>query len=102
MADVQCSRCGSMAAGLERVPLPGEGHYAGIRPEKIVIAGEGLAVEVSAVDYMGAETVLRLRHGDNTIMARVDGRADAVDGDQLHITWNASDVHLFDQSGNRM
>jgi sn-glycerol 3-phosphate transport system ATP-binding protein len=85
-----------------RVPLPGEGYYAGIRPEKVVIADEGLEVEVSAVDYMGAETVLRLRHGDNMIMARVDGRADATDGDQLHITWNADDVHLFDQSGARL
>ena len=85
-----------------QVPLPGEGFYAGVRPEKIMIADAGLSVEVSAVDYMGAETVLRLRHGDNTIMARVAGRADAVDGDQLHITWNASDVHLFDQSGSRL
>ena len=87
---------------LDGVPLPGGGHYAGIRPEKVEIADAGLAVEVSAVDYMGAETVLRLRHGDNTIMVRVDGRADAVDGDQLHITWNANDVHLFDQSGSRL
>ena len=86
----------------DQVPLPGSGHYVGIRPEKVEIAAAGLAVEVSAVDYMGAETVLRLRHGDNTIMARVDGRAEAVDGDHLHITWNPNDVHLFDQSGSRL
>jgi sn-glycerol 3-phosphate transport system ATP-binding protein len=86
----------------DRVPLPGSGHYVGIRPEKVIVGDSGLAVEVSAVDYMGAETVLRLRYRDNTIMARVDGRAGAVAGDQLRITWNPADVHLFDQSGRRL
>jgi len=86
----------------DRVPLPGRGHYVGIRPEKVIVGDSGLAVEVSAVDYMGAETVLRLRYRDNTIMARVDGRAGAVAGDQLRITWNPADVHLFDQSGRRL
>jgi sn-glycerol 3-phosphate transport system ATP-binding protein len=91
------------AADLDgQVPLPDGGHFVGIRPEKVVLADAGLAVEVSAVDYMGAETVLRLRHGDNTIMARVDGRAAAVSGDRLRITWEANDVHRFDQAGNRL
>jgi sn-glycerol 3-phosphate transport system ATP-binding protein len=86
----------------DKVPLPGGGHYAGIRPERVVVGDSGLTVEVSAVDYMGAETVLRLRHRDNTIMARVAGRTDAVAGDQLRITWNPDDVHLFDQAGSRL
>ncbi len=82
--------------------LPSGGHYMGIRPEKVRLADSGLAVEVSAVDYMGAETVLRLLHLGHTIMVRVDGRADAVAGDQLQITWNQDDVHLFDREGSRL
>ncbi len=77
-------------------------HFMGIRPEKIRLADAGLAVEVSAVDYMGAETVLRLLHHDNTIMARVDGRTDATPGKQLRIDWNREDLHLFDQQGERL
>jgi len=84
-----------------QVTVPERGHYMGIRPEKVRLADSGLAVEVSAVDYMGAETVLRLLHRGHTLMVRVDGRAAMVAGDRLHITWNPDDVHLFDQHGNR-
>ncbi len=82
--------------------VPSGGHSMGIRPEKVRLADSGLTVEVSAVDYMGAETVLRLLHRDNTIMARVDGRAEAVPGDRLHIDWSRDDVHLFDENGIRL
>ncbi len=84
------------------VNYPGGGHLIGIRPEKVRLADSGLAVEVSAVDYMGAETVLRLLHHGHTIMARVDGRTDTVPGDQLRISWSEQDVHRFDQAGNRL
>ncbi len=85
-----------------QINLPSRGHYMGIRPEKVRLADSGLAVEVSAVDYMGAETVLRLLHLGRTIMVRVDGRTDAVAGDQLQITWSQDDVHLFDREGSRL
>jgi sn-glycerol 3-phosphate transport system ATP-binding protein len=82
--------------------VPSGGHFMGIRPEKVRLTDSGLTVEVSAVDYMGAETVLRLLHHDKTIMARVNGRAEAVPGDRLHIDWSRDDVHLFDESGIRL
>ena len=84
------------------IEVPEDGCYMGIRPEKIRIANSGLPVEVSAVDYMGAETVLRLRHRDNTLMARIDGRAEAAPGDRLCIAWNRADVQLFDKQGSRL
>ena len=88
---------------LERaVDAPENGRFLGIRPEKIRIADAGLPVEVSAVDYMGAETVLRLRHRDSTLMARIDGRAEAAPGDRVCITWDREDVHLFDREGARL
>ena len=82
--------------------VPSGGHFMGIRPEKVRLADSGLTVEVSAVDYMGAETVLRLLHHDNTIMARADGRTGAAPGDRLHIDWSRDDVHLFDENGIRL
>jgi sn-glycerol 3-phosphate transport system ATP-binding protein len=86
----------------ERAPDGAQSGLIGIRPEKIRLADAGLPVEVTAVDYMGAETVLRLRHQDQPMLARVDGRADAVPGDRLTIQWNDDDVHLFDSEGVRM
>ena len=84
------------------VAVPNGGHFVGVRPEKVNLADSGLAVEVSAVDYMGAETVLRLLHHGHTIMARVDGRAEAAPGDRLHIDWSRDDLHLFDENGIRL
>lgn len=85
-----------------QVPDGDGGWFLGIRPEKIRIVDSGLPVQVSAVDYMGAETVLRLKHHGNTLMARIDGRAEAVPGDRLNIAWNQNDVHLFDKTGARL
>ncbi|MCP5084689.1 MAG: ABC transporter ATP-binding protein [Alphaproteobacteria bacterium] len=73
----------------------------GIRPENIHIAAKGLAAEVGAVDYMGAETVLRLKLGSQNLMARVNGRASAAPGETVNISWKAQDVHLFDEHGIR-
>ena len=79
-----------------------EAEYFGIRPEKIHLSESGLPAEVSAVDYMGAETVLRFQYQDQIIMARIHGRADTIPGDKLSIHWDDGDVHLFDKQGVRL
>ena len=86
-----------------RKNIPGgtDGTLLGIRPEKITIADEGLPVEVSSVDFMGAETVLRLSHGQLSLMIRLDGRPIAKPGDKLSVTWQQADMHLFDGNGIR-
>ncbi len=73
----------------------------GIRPEHIRIADKGLPVEVASTDYMGAETVLRLRHADQVVMARIHGRPSVAAGDRLKIAWAADEVHVFDETGTR-
>ncbi|HCX86890.1 MAG TPA: ABC transporter ATP-binding protein [Gammaproteobacteria bacterium] len=86
------------------IELGGErqGRLIGVRPEKIRFSDSGLAVEVSAIDYMGAETIVRLSHGRSSILARVEGRPDLSKGDHLCIEWNAHDLHFFDQEGMRI
>ncbi len=74
----------------------------GVRPEKLRLADTGLPVEVAAVDYMGAETVLRLVHRGRALMARVEGRTHVAPGDTLHVAWDPADVHLFDERGRRV
>jgi sn-glycerol 3-phosphate transport system ATP-binding protein len=83
------------------MPANAKGWMLGIRPEKIQIADAGLPVDVSAVDFLGAETVLRLRHGTQKLMIRLDGRPNAKAGDKLHVTWASDDVHVFDENGIR-
>jgi len=76
--------------------------YFGVRPEKIRISESGLSAKVAAVDYMGAETFLRFQYQNQIIMARINGRADAIPGDKLLINWDDGDVHLFDKQGVRL
>ena len=83
------------------ISLDTTGLLLGIRPEKLALADQGLPVEVSAVDFLGAETILRLLHGTQQLMIRVEGRPTATAGDKLHVTWSPGDVHLFDQNGIR-
>ena len=76
--------------------------FMGIRPEKIRFSQSGLSVEVLAVDYMGAETVVKVKHGAALILARIEGRPNVSQGEHLNIEWNDQDVHLFDQQGDRI
>ena len=85
----------------DAVPRAKPGWSLGIRPENIRIGDTGLPVSVVAADYMGAETILRLKHGQQILMARIGGRSMTKVGDELRITWQAGDIHLFDENGLR-
>ncbi len=85
-----------------RMPNTLDAGFLGVRPEKIRFRELGLPVEILAIDYMGAETVLRLRHGACTLMARTEGRVTAKQGDSLHVDWHEDDIHLFDKTGKRL
>jgi sn-glycerol 3-phosphate transport system ATP-binding protein len=77
------------------------GWSLGIRPEEINLSERGLPVRVGAVDFLGAETVIRLFHGDQPIFARTNGRAKIAPGDRLKISWPRVAIHLFDENGIR-
>lgn len=76
--------------------------FVGIRPEKIRFDDLGLPVTVSSVDYMGAETIVRVSHHNSLILARIEGRPNVSDGDRIHINWDAGDLHEFDSEGVRI
>jgi sn-glycerol 3-phosphate transport system ATP-binding protein len=78
-----------------------EGWSLGVRPEHIRLGESGISVEVSAIDYMGAETVLRLRYQDHVIMARLNGRAKVALEEAVKIAWSPENIHLFDEKGTR-
>ena len=73
----------------------------GIRPEAAHLAGDGVATTVAAVEYLGADTLLDTRIGDQPFIVRVSGRANAAPGDKVGIRWEPSAVHWFDQSSQR-
>ncbi len=74
----------------------------GVRPEHIQISQTGLPVQVIAADYLGAETVLRLDHHQQTVFARINGIHTFGPGDRLNVAWPPEAVHGFDNQGKRI
>ena len=73
----------------------------GIRPETAELATDGLPADVAAVEYLGADTLLDTRIGDQPFTVRVAGRPNASIGEKIGIRWEASTAHWFDQSSQR-
>lgn len=85
--------------------LPAEPHtdgFVGVRPEHVRVGQSGLPVRVSATDYLGAETVLRLVHGGQTLFGKIDGHRRYNPGEQLHVGWSEEAVHRFGADGIRI
>ena len=81
----------------------------GVRPEDLVLAGEGegLAVEVDVVEELGADAYIyghtTLNGHSHDMVARVDGRRPPMKGDTVHVRPEQGHVHLFDTaSGERL
>jgi sn-glycerol 3-phosphate transport system ATP-binding protein len=73
----------------------------GVRPESARLTADGMAASVAAVEYLGSDTLLDARIGEQSFTVRVNGRAGASAGDIVHIGWDAGAVHWFDLSSNR-
>lgn len=73
----------------------------GIRPEDIRLADQGLAVEVVGVDYLGAETIVKFKHGEQVLAARLQGRGRLRKGEQHRLSWSRGALHVFDHKGKR-
>jgi len=78
------------------------GRLTGVRPEDIRLASDGLAASVESVEYLGADSLVAARTGDQAILVRVPGRAHVTAGDAVHIAWDTRHEHHFDaQTGGR-
>ncbi len=69
----------------------------GIRPEHVVLsANGGVAAELTASDYLGADTIVTARVGSQDINARVPGHFQVRTGEVVHVAWTPDDIHFFD------
>ena len=75
--------------------------FIGVRPEHVQVGSTGLPVTISAVDYLGAETVLRMAHGGQMMFAKTDGSRRYKTGEQLTVSWPEKAVHRFGADGIR-
>jgi sn-glycerol 3-phosphate transport system ATP-binding protein len=91
----------SAAGGRLPVADGTRGWSIGVRPEEIKLDQPGLPARVGAVDFLGAETVIRVMYGQQTLFARTNGRARLVPGDEVMVSWPPDAVHVFDEKGLR-
>jgi sn-glycerol 3-phosphate transport system ATP-binding protein len=82
----------------------GNGTVLGVRPEHIhlVEKEEKLRGTVVSADYHGADTIVGVKVGEDTVLVRSPGHVKVAPGAQARLGWNAADAHHFDaKSGGR-
>ncbi len=90
-------------------PFSGRQVTFGIRPEDIhdpdfvpqEVRGTSIDAKVDVTELMGNEIFLYLLAGDYPFVARVDPRSTAQHGDNVKVTFNMNNVHLFDLESGR-
>jgi sn-glycerol 3-phosphate transport system ATP-binding protein len=73
----------------------------GIRPEAAHLAPDGMPATIAAVEYLGADTLLDTRIGDQPFTVRLSGHAVAAPGESVSIRWEPFAAHWFEQSSQR-
>jgi sn-glycerol 3-phosphate transport system ATP-binding protein len=85
------------------VPGAGEARLLGVRPEDVRLDAGGLPATVESVEYLGADSIVACRAGDELVNARVARQAHCLPGERVCLAWSADAVHLFDaRSGKRI
>ena len=84
-------------------PREAAGGMLGIRPEHITLAFErGVRAEVTATEYLGADSLLSCRVGGAKLAVRAPGRVALHAGDAAWLTWSPAAQHLFAGDGTRV
>jgi sn-glycerol 3-phosphate transport system ATP-binding protein len=80
------------------------GSTLGVRPEHLDITASGWALQVEALEMLGAERLVYCRLGDEQLIVRTgEDHAPPVPGSTIHVTPRADRLHWFDSdSGKRL
>jgi len=80
----------------------GTGRRLGLRPEHLRLVEEGgVPGVVSNAEYHGADTILTVRVGEESLLARAPGRVRIGDGAAVRLGWKPEDMHVFDAASGR-
>jgi sn-glycerol 3-phosphate transport system ATP-binding protein len=73
----------------------------GVRPEDIVLGGRGIEARVESAEYLGADTIVACRIGDEPVLVRASGRVGLAPGATTRLSWREDAVHWFDAATGR-
>ena len=78
-------------------PLEWAGGMLGVRPEHVTLVRDGaFTARVESVEYLGADSLLLCRIGEQILTARVAGRVGVAGGDSARLGWARGASHFFD------
>ncbi len=80
-------------------------HTVGVRPEHWVACSEeqGLPVQVVSSEYLGSQTLVHGQLSDGTLVdILTDTSLVSNAGQVIHMSFDASKVHVFDANGLRL
>ena len=82
----------------------GEGRTLGVRPEHVTLVDSGgVAGTVTSSEYHGADTILTVQVGRETMLARTPGKLVHAPGTAVRLAWKPESMHVFDAStGGRL
>ena len=79
------------------------GLSVGVRPESVVVDPGGVAAEVVAAEFLGADTLIETRLGGAPFVLRAPGKVAATAGQTVHVSWRGQDAHWFEgETGRRV
>ena len=68
----------------------------GVQPSRIDVGPEGIPAQVDLVEHLGDSVIVDLALGVTRVRAKLPERTRLSEGDNVHLRFDASDVHLFD------
>jgi sn-glycerol 3-phosphate transport system ATP-binding protein len=102
---LEASADGVVVAGTEEpVALPREcaAGSLGVRPEHVALAVDrGARATVEFVEYLGGDSLVGCRVGEQPVAVRVAGSVGVKRGDAVRLAWAAGAQHYFDRDGVR-
>jgi sn-glycerol 3-phosphate transport system ATP-binding protein len=85
------------APGVVVLPGRGAGRMLGVRPEHVMLVADGgVPGTVSSAEYHGADTVLTVRVGEESLHVRTPGRVPLGEGAAVRLGWKPGEMHVFD------
>ncbi|HUI99116.1 MAG TPA: ABC transporter ATP-binding protein [Usitatibacter sp.] len=77
----------------------GAGLTLGVRPEHVrVVDSGGVAGTVTSSEYHGADTILTVAIGQESILVRAPGQLAHPPGAPVRLAWSADSMHVFDSA----
>jgi len=83
----------------EALVLPGRGagRVLGVRPEHLALVAQGgVPGVVTSAEYHGADTILTVQVGEESLLVRRPGRVLLAQGAAVRVGWEPEEMHVFD------